>query len=168
MYWRSKDERLLNEFITYRDRMEALMVKLKSSTTVKVKKGALNTKSNGLSWVAPDHVPRTDRIGSSTLKVCKDQIMQQERLVQTTRRSTSLKTDWDTKMNLWTTLFTMMADLFMWKQHLEVLVVWCDCRWCKRQRILHLSPLMDAFHGLMVMKNVTDFSMLIWHTRTLS
>ena len=59
--------------------------------------------------------------GSSTLKVCMTKSCVSRKIIQTTRRSTSLKTDLDTKMNLWTTLFIDDGRIDYVKQHLEVL-----------------------------------------------
>ena len=63
--------------------------------------------------VAPDYVPRTDWDWIIYLKVCMTKSCVLRKIIQTTRRSTSLKMDLDTKMNLWTTLFTMMAVSIM-------------------------------------------------------
>lgn len=59
--------------------------------------------------VAPDYVPRTDWDWIIYPQGLYDQIMRVKTTIQTIRKSTSLKTDLDTKMSLWTTLFTMMA-----------------------------------------------------------
>ena len=109
----------LNDFLGINYYMSDWMQAFDGETEIihngKGEKGSSKYQIKGVGRrVAPDYVPRTDwdwiNLDPQGLY---DQIMRVKKIIQTIRRSTSLKTDWDTKMNLWTTLFTMMAVSIM-------------------------------------------------------
>ena len=116
----------LNDFLGINYYMSDWMEAFDGETEIihngKGEKGSSKYQIKGVGRrVAPDYVPRTDWDWIIYPQGCMIKSCVLRKIIQTTRRSTSLKTDWDTKMNLWTTLFYDDGRIDYVKQHLEVL-----------------------------------------------
>jgi len=101
----------LNDFLGINYYMSDWMEAFDGETEIihngKGEKGSSKYQIKGVGRrVAPDYVPRTDWV--CMIKSCVSR-----KIIQITRRSTSLKTDLDTKMSLWTIRFMTMAGLIM-------------------------------------------------------